>query len=143
MFTLNNKNYLCIVDCHSKFPVVKKAEDLSTDSFKLACKIIFSGCGLPKKIMSDAGGSFVSDKFKLLCKNLSIEQATLSSYHHQSNGQGEACIKFIKCTIKKCFDTKTDIYIALLQIRATPLEPGLQFLAQLISQLSLNDHTFM
>ena len=32
IFTLNNKNYLCIVDNHSKFPVIKKTEDLSTDS---------------------------------------------------------------------------------------------------------------
>ena len=29
MFTLNNKSYLCIVDYHSKFPIVKDAEDLS------------------------------------------------------------------------------------------------------------------
>ena len=24
MFTLNNKNYLCIVDYHSKLPIIKK-----------------------------------------------------------------------------------------------------------------------
>ena len=30
MFTLNNKNYLCIVDSHNKFPIVKMAEDMST-----------------------------------------------------------------------------------------------------------------
>ena len=29
-----------------------------------------------------------------------IEQATPSSYHYQSNRQVEACIKFIKHTIK-------------------------------------------
>ena len=29
MFTLHNKNYLCIVDYHSKFPVIKKMEDVS------------------------------------------------------------------------------------------------------------------
>ena len=32
MFNLNNKNYLGIVDYLSRFPVVKKIEDLSTDS---------------------------------------------------------------------------------------------------------------
>ena len=50
MFTLNNKNYLCIVDYHSKFPVIKKTEDLSTYNLMLTCKIIFSEYGLPKKI---------------------------------------------------------------------------------------------
>ena len=32
MFTVHNRNYLCIVDYHSKFPVIKKMEDLSADS---------------------------------------------------------------------------------------------------------------
>ena len=37
MFTLHNKNYLCIVDYHSKFPLINKTEDLSADSLILAC----------------------------------------------------------------------------------------------------------
>ena len=41
MFTLHNKNYLCIVNYHHKFPVIKKIEDLSADSIILACEIIF------------------------------------------------------------------------------------------------------
>ena len=56
MFTLHNKNYLCIVDFHSMFPVIKKMEDLLAESLILVCKIIFSEYGLPKKITSDAGG---------------------------------------------------------------------------------------
>ena len=48
-----------------------------------------------------------------------------SSYHHQSNGQVEACIKFVKLILKKCFDSKGDPHIALLQIHMTPLGPGL------------------
>ena len=36
MFTLN-KLYLCIVDYHSKFLIIKKTENLSADSLKLTC----------------------------------------------------------------------------------------------------------
>ena len=57
MFTLNNKNYLGIVDYHSKFAVIKKREDLSADSLILTCKSIFSEYGLPKEIMSETGGN--------------------------------------------------------------------------------------
>ena len=42
MLTLNNSYYLCIVDYHSKFPIVKRAEDMSAESLILACKAIFS-----------------------------------------------------------------------------------------------------
>ena len=55
-----------------------------------------------------------------------------SSYHHQSNGQVEACIKFIKCTIKKCSDSSGDIHMALLQVRITPLGQGLPSLETLL-----------
>ena len=58
---------------------------------------------------------------KCSCKSVDIEQVFSSSYHHQSNGQVEAYIKFIKCTLKKCFDTKGYPHIALLQIQMTQL----------------------
>ena len=112
MFTLNNKHYLCIIDYHSKLPVIKKTEDLSVYSLILTCKIIFAELGLPKKIVSDSGGNFVSDKFRTFCKSLNLQQAFSSSYHHQSNGQVKACIKFVKHTLKKCLDSKGDPHIA-------------------------------
>ena len=31
-----------------------------------------------------------------------------SSYHYQSNGWVVACIKFVKCTFKKCFESRSD-----------------------------------
>ena len=96
MFTLCNKKYLCIVDCHSKFQVIKKMEDLSADGLILACKIMSSEYGILKEMMSDAGGNFISDTFKTFCKNLNIEHAVSSLYYHQSNRQVEACIKIIK-----------------------------------------------
>ena len=36
MFTLCNRNYLCIVDYHRKFPVIKKIKDASADNLILA-----------------------------------------------------------------------------------------------------------
>ena len=35
------------------------------------------------------------------------------------------CIKFVKCTLKKCFDSRSDPHISLLQIQMTPLGQGL------------------
>ena len=115
MFTLDNKQYLCIVDYHSKFPIVKKLKDLSADSLILTCKFIFAEYSIPKKIMSDSGSNFISDKFKTFCKSLNIEWAFSSSYHHWSNGQVEACIKSVKHPLKKCFNSRSDPHIALFQ----------------------------
>ena len=56
---------------------------------------------------------------------LNIEQAISSSFHHQSNGQGKAYIKFVKYTMHKCCDTNADVNLAVLQIRSTPVALGL------------------
>ena len=82
-----HKSYLCIVDYDSKIHVIKKTEDLLANSLILACNIIFSECGLPKKIMFDTSHNFMSKKFKKFYKKLNTEHASMSSYHHQSNGQ--------------------------------------------------------
>ena len=113
MFTLNNRQYLCIVDYHSKFMIVKKTKDLSAASLILTCYIIFAGYGIPKKIMSDSSSNFISDKFKTFCKSLNIEQAFSSSSYHQSSRQVEACIKFVMHTLRKCFVSRSDSHIAL------------------------------
>ena len=88
------------MDYNSKFPVVKRLEGLSAESFINTLNIIFAEYGIPKKIMSDVGTNLVSDRFQQFCKTINIEQAVASAYHHQSNEQVKACIKFIKHTFK-------------------------------------------
>ena len=45
---------------------------MSAESLVIASKVIFSEYGLPKKIMSAAGGNFISDKFRQFCKNSDV-----------------------------------------------------------------------
>ena len=59
---------LCIVDYHSKLPIIKKMEGPSEDNLVTACKDILSGHWLLKKIMPDMGGNFISEEFKEFCK---------------------------------------------------------------------------
>ena len=121
IFHFKNKHYLCIVDCNSKLSVIKRLEGLSADNLINVVKSILAKYGIPCKLMSDVGTNFVSDKFLQFYKSVNIEQVTSSAYQHQSNGQVEACIKFIKCTFKKCTDSGSDINMALLQMQMTLL----------------------
>ena len=108
---------MCIVDYHGKFPVIKRMEGLSAENLIPTTKVIFAEYGILHRLMSDAGSNFVSEKFRGFCSSLNIEQAVPSLYHHQSNGQVKACIKFIiKGTIRKCSDSNGDIHMVLLQI---------------------------
>ena len=85
---------------------------------------LLCNAGYQEKLISDAGGNFISETFEKICKKLDIECVTLS-YHHKSNGQVEKCIKRVKISMKKCCDTKSDIYLALLQVRMMLLGLGL------------------
>ena len=61
-------HFLCVVDYHTKFPIVKEVGKLFTDIL-ITCHIfIFVKDGFPKKIMSDVGTYFISDKFKDFAK---------------------------------------------------------------------------
>ena len=125
IFHFNNKNYLCVVDYNIKFPIIKRLEGLSAENLIKTIKIIFAEYGIPQQILSDAGPKFVSDRFQQFCRTINVEQAVSSAYHHQSNGQVKACIKFIKCTFKNVPDLGRYIYMALLQICTMPLGQGL------------------
>ena len=130
--SFNNKNYLCIVDYHRKFPMVKRLEGLSAEDLITTVKVIFTEYGILHKLMSDAGKNCVSDKFQKFSNSINVEQVVSSVYHHQSNGQVEAYIKFIKQMFKKCANSGGDINVALLQICTIPLGQVLLSLATLM-----------
>ena len=109
------------VPCHQKM-----TEDLSADCLILTCKIIFAEFGLTKKIMSDSGGNFISDKFKKFCRSLEHRASILviiPSPEQQTDGSMHQTCK-VKCSKYVLILNLTHIY-ALLQIRSTPLGPGL------------------
>ena len=132
IFHFNNINYLCVVDYNSKFPIIRKLQGLLVEHLINAVTTTFAEYGIPHKIMSDSGTNFVSERFRWFCKSINVEQAVSLAYHHQSNGQVEACIKFIKHTFKKCTDSGRDKNIAPLQIHTMPIGQGLPSLATLM-----------
>ena len=87
---------------------------------------------MPQKLMSDAGTNFVLEKFQQFCKAINVEQTISLAYHHQSNGQVKAGIKFIKHIFKKCANSGGHINRDLLQICTTLLGQDLPSLATLM-----------
>ena len=105
IFIMSNKNYLCIVENHSKFPIIKQVKGYSVDNLIRACKIICAEYRLSCKLISDAGTNFISEKFQYFCKCLDTNNVVTSLCNHQNNEKTEACIMFGKQTTKKCVET--------------------------------------
>ena len=79
IFIINNKTLLCMVDYHSKLPIVKKVISLSADDLVQKAKLIFAGNRLPKKFVSDVVSNFTSEAFKYFCRQINIQQTITSS----------------------------------------------------------------
>ena len=91
---------------------MKKVESMLAKDLICTAKVVFAEFGLPKKLVSHAGTNFVSEQFKEFCRHLNRDQIMMSSYHHQGNGHVEACIKFVKCMIKKGRQNNKDFQFA-------------------------------
>ena len=46
VFSLNSKHYLCTVENHSMFPLIKEIEGFIADNLTKGCMIIFAEYGL-------------------------------------------------------------------------------------------------
>ena len=84
-FELNGRHYLIIVDCFSKFTVVKHSKDLTSKTTVNVLLEVFSEHGLPSTVRCDHGCNFVSSQFIEFCKQLNIVVTLSSGYHHSSN----------------------------------------------------------
>ena len=102
---INGKTLLCIVDHHSKFPIVKKVNRLLADDLVQMTKLVFAEYCLLKKTASDVGTYFPARTFQ-----------DLQLHHHATtNGQVEVCIKFVMHTIRNAL-TLIDIFSFMADI---------------------------
>ena len=120
LFTLNNCNYLLLVDYYSRFVEIAKLTPTRSEDVIVHLKSIFSRHGIPELFYSDNGPQFSSQQFKDFAASYGFRHITSSPRFAQSNGEAERHVQTIKRLLKKAKDP----YLALLAYRATPLANG-------------------
>ena len=82
LFLLNNSNIFCVVDYHSKYPLIKCMKGLSAESL-----ITSAEYGKPCRLMSNASssGPFRQHCYSFMGTVSTCQQAVSSVSHHQSN----------------------------------------------------------
>ena len=88
----------------------------------LKLKAHFARHGIPDRVVSDNGPPFNSQDFVQFAKTFGFEHVTSSPGYPQSNGKAESAVKAAKTLMKKALDSKTDPYLALLELRNIPGE---------------------
>ena len=117
LFELNKQTYILFVDYYSRYPEVIKLNSTTSTSVINAMKSVFSRHGIPRTVISDNGPQYDSVEMKQFASTYGFNHVTSSPYYPQSNGLAERMVKTIKSPIAET----SDISLALLSYRATPL----------------------
>ena len=64
------------------------------------CRSWFSKYGLPNQIVTDNGGQFTANDFKLFCEKNGLKHILTAPFHQSSNGQAERFVQTIKKGLK-------------------------------------------
>ena len=122
LFTIANRDYLVCVDYYSGFWEIDYLPSTSSKAVILKLKGHFSRYGIPKIIMSDNGPQFSAGEFEIFVKEWGIIHQTSSPGYPRSNGRAEAAVKAAKTMMRKAVSSNQDQYLALLEIRNTPVQ---------------------
>jgi len=121
LFYIEGETYLLTVDYYSKWPSIMKLRNTTTADVVIELKHLFTDFGTPEVIVSDNGPQFASAEFRKFLSAWNIQQTTSSPTFAQSNGQVERTVQTLKNMIRKCNLERSDVHVALLAIRDTPI----------------------
>ena len=119
--TVNNKDFLCTVDCYSNYFEKARLFYKTAGEVKTKLKRHFSTHGIPDKLMSD-NVPFSSKEFQNFAKEYEFSTELSSPEYAQSNGKAGNAVKTAKMLMKKVAESGNDFYLALLEWRNTPSE---------------------
>ena len=80
----------------------------------------FSRHGIPEIVFTDNGPQLSCGEFKSFSDAWAFQHRTSSPLHPQSYGKAENAVRTCKLIMKKAALLKSDVHLALLDLRNTP-----------------------
>ena len=141
LFLFDDDEYLIITDYYSKYPFLRKIPRGQSNSKTVVnlTKQIFSEHGIPQIVRSDNGPHF-QGHYPEFALEYGFQHVTSSPHYPRSNGFVESQVKTVKLTLKKAKKSHTDPNMALLYLRATPVDNKLSSSAELLLGRPVQDN---
>ncbi len=133
LFQIEENHYLLVADYYSKFPVVRRLNNLTAQHTIATLKNIFEEHGIPDKLISDNGTNFTAATFQDFSQAWGFEHQTSSPTYPQSNGFIERNVQTVKNVLEKCKETGADPHLAMLCLRVTPIDHTLDSPCELLN----------
>jgi transposase InsO family protein len=96
-----NRYILTMVDYATRYPEAVALKDITAETVAEALVNMFSRVGIPREILSDQGGQFLSSVMKEVSRLLSMQQKVTTPYHPMCNGLVEKFNGTLKMMLKR------------------------------------------
>lgn len=116
LFQFNNKNYLVVIDCYSRYiEIAQLNAGTTTKDVLRPLTTLYEIFGLPLLTMSDNGPQFISKEFLDFSAKMDIKHITVSPRNPQANGMVERAVQTAKSILRQSNPSE-----AIRNYRATP-----------------------
>lgn len=132
LFHFKGKWFIIISDYFSKMPFVRPVGNTSAAAAIKAMKNVFSENGIPVKLVSD-NNPFNTSEFLAFANKYGFSVVASSPEYPRGHGLIERHVQTVKKCMYKCDHSGQDFELAMLSLRATPLDSHLPSPAELLN----------
>ena len=122
LFNHNKGWYVIVADYYSKYPWIQAVPATASKDVISALKSCFAEYGIPEDVISDNGSQFTSQEYQLFAASYGFKLTTSSPHYPRGHGFVEQQVQTIKKLLTKCIQDGSDPFLALLQLRTTPID---------------------
>ena len=119
-FMHKSKWYLLVADYYSKFSYILQMASMTSKDVISAQRFCFSLLGTPEEIISDNETNFTSRDYMEFATNWGFILTTSSLHYPKGHGFIERQVQTIMKLFTRCDEDKTNYYLALQELWATP-----------------------
>ena len=132
LFHFKGKWFIIISDYFSKMPFVRPVGNTTAAASIKAMKNVFSENGIPFKLVSD-NNPFNTSEFLAFADKYGFSVVSSSPEYPRGHGLIERHVQTVKKCMYKCDHSGQDFELAMLSLRATPLDSHLPSPAELLN----------
>ena len=132
LFYFRKQDFLVLIDYFSKFLIVRKLPNSTSNAVVKELGLIFTEFGTPFILRSDNGPCYISQEFQFFLKDHNVKSITSSPYYHQSNGLAESMVKTSKNLIEKSLQLNQPWFYLLQEHRLTPISDNIPSPAEIL-----------
>ena len=132
LFYFRKQDFLVLIDYFSKFLIMRKLPNSTSNAVIKELGLIFTEFGTPFILRSDNGPCYISQEFQFFLKDHNVKSITSSPYYYQSNGLAESMVKTSKNLIEKSLQLNQPWFYLLQEHCLTPISDTIPSPAEIL-----------